>query len=218
MCTSPATLMSILPLLLSAVLFASPRSKLSAADDAPDYNRDVRPILSQFCFKCHGPDDGQRQAGLRLDTRAGATAKSESGKTPVSPKQPHLSELVRRIESTDPDEAMPPASTKRELTAAQKKSLKDWIASGAEYAPHWSFVAPVRPAIPSVQRREWPRGGIDSFVLARLESEKLAPSPAADKYTLVRRASLDLIGLPPAPEDADEFASSCAFALFYCSD
>ncbi len=242
--------MSILPLLLSAVLFASPRNKLSAADDAPDYNRDVRPILSQFCFKCHGPDDGQRQAGLRLDTRAGATAKSESGKTPISPKQPHLSELVRRIESTDPDEAMPPASTKRELTAAQKKSLKDWIASGAEYAPHWSFVAPVRPAIPSVQRREWPRGGIDSFVLARLEREQLAlsaasaghpsvsgtalaagssqtakpaasavplsqasgiaPSPEADKYTLIRRASLDLIGLPPAPEDADEFVRDSA--------
>ncbi|MBC8116276.1 MAG: DUF1549 domain-containing protein, partial [Candidatus Saccharimonas sp.] len=167
------------------------------AADAPDYGRDVRPILSQFCFKCHGPDDGQRQAGLRLHTREGATAKSESGKTPISPKQPHLSELVRRIESTDPDEVMPPASTKRVLTAAQKETLKNWIAAGAEYKPHWSFVVPVRPSTPGGQRREWPRGAIDSFVLARLESEKLAPSPEADKYTLVRRAALDLIGLPP---------------------
>ncbi len=236
--------MSLLPFLLSAVLFALPRNALSAAD-APDYGRDVRPILSQFCFKCHGPDDGQRQAGLRLDTREGATAKSESGKTPVSPKQPHLSELVRRIESADPDEVMPPASTKRVLTAAQKETLRKWVVSGAEYAQHWSFVAPVRPAVPGVQRREWPRGGIDSFVLARLEREQLAltavlaghpsvsgkalaagssqsakpaasalplspalgiaPSPDADKYTLVRRASLDLIGLPPTVEEADEF-------------
>ncbi|MEK6259264.1 MAG: PSD1 and planctomycete cytochrome C domain-containing protein [Planctomycetota bacterium] len=180
------------------------------AADAPDYGRDVRPILSQFCFKCHGPDDGQRQAGLRLHTREGATAKSESGKTPISPKQPHLSELVRRIESTDPDEVMPPASTKRVLTAAQKETLKNWIASGAEYKPHWSFVVPVRPSTPGVQRREWPRGGIDSFVLARLETEKLAPSPEADKYTLVRRAALDLIGLPPTPEEADEFVNDAS--------
>ncbi len=190
-------------LLIAAVIAHHPASVRAA--DAPDYGRDVRPILSQFCFKCHGPDDGQRQAGLRLDTHEGATAKSESGKTPVLPKQPHLSELVRRIESADPDEVMPPASTKRVLTAAQTKTLKDWIASGAEYKPHWSFVAPVRPTIPSVQQREWPCGGIDSFVLSRLEREQLAPSPEADKYTLIRRASLDLIGLPPTVEEVDEF-------------
>ena len=195
-------------LLLITVMFAFGLLSLTvSAAEAPDYGRDVRPILSQFCFKCHGPDDGQRQAGLRLDTREGATTKSESGKTPVSPKQPHLSELVRRIESPDPDETMPPASTKRALSAAQKETLKKWIASGAEYKPHWSFVAPVRPATPIVQWREWPRGGIDSFVLARLEKEKLAPSPEADKYTLVRRASLDLIGLPPTVEEADEFVN-----------
>ena len=136
------------PALLVALVLVHPTLTAIAAD-APDYGRDVRPILSQFCFKCHGPDDGQRQAGLRLDTREGATAKSESGKTPISPKQPQLSELVRRIESVDPDEAMPPASTKRVLTAAQKETLKKWIASGAEYAPHWSFVAPQRPEMPS---------------------------------------------------------------------
>ena len=136
-------------LLIIGVCLVHQSATVSAAD-APDYGRDVRPILSQFCFKCHGPDDGQRQAGLRLDTREGATTKSESGKTSVSPKQPHLSELVRRIESTDPDEMMPPASAKRVLTAAQKETLIKWIASGAEYAPHGSFVAPQRPAISSV--------------------------------------------------------------------
>ncbi len=192
---------------IAVMFFSAIVVSRSMAADSPDYGRDVRPILSQFCFKCHGPDDGQRQAGLRLDTRETATAKSESGKTPISPKQPQLSELVRRIESTDPDEAMPPPSTKRVLTTAQKETLKNWIASGAEYKPHWSFVAPVRPATPGVQRREWPRGGIDSFVLTRLEKEKLAPSPEADKHTLVRRASLDLIGLPPTVEEADEFVN-----------
>ena len=121
-----------------------------------DFNHDVRPILSRHCFKCHGPDDKQRQAGLRLDVRDGAVAKLESGETAIVPSKPEASELVRRISSDDEYQVMPPPATKNPLTAAQRDVLKKWIAAGAEYKPHWSFVAPRRPALPEVKQTAWP--------------------------------------------------------------
>ncbi|HEY4261320.1 MAG TPA: DUF1549 domain-containing protein, partial [Schlesneria sp.] len=178
---------------------------VARAADGPDYGRDVRPILSQFCFKCHGPDETKREAELRLDLREEAVKPASSGERPIVPTEPAASELIRRILSTDGDLQMPPPSAKAVLSNAQKKTLQDWIAAGAEYKPHWSFVPPVRPALPSVSQQSWPRGGIDTLILSKLESERLAPSPEADRMALIRRVSFDLIGLPPSPEEADEF-------------
>ena len=138
------------------------------AADTPSFEREVRPILSRYCFKCHGPDEGQRQSGLRLDVRESAIKSADSGKPAIVPGKSDASELIRRIHLADgSDEKMPPASTKFELTAEQRDILKRWIASGAEYRPHWAFVAPKRPALPKVRDANWPRNGIDRFVLAR---------------------------------------------------
>ncbi|MBS0206014.1 MAG: PSD1 domain-containing protein [Planctomycetes bacterium] len=182
-------------------------SSTSRAAEAPDYGRDVRPILSQFCFKCHGPDETKREAGLRLDLRDEAIRAAGSGERPIVPTEPAASEMIRRIHSTDPDEQMPPPSTKQQLSLAQKEILRQWIAAGAEYKPHWSFVPPQRPALPAVKLTSWPRRGLDNFVLHRLEAEQMSPSSEADRYTLIRRLSLDLIGLPPTPDEADEFVA-----------
>ena len=184
-----------------------------AADKSPTYDKDVRPILSQFCFKCHGPDDGQRQGGLRLDTKDGATSPVDSGHTAIVPGNVPKSELVRRILSEDADVRMPPPSTKFVLTDAQKTTLKQWIASGATYTSHWAFVPPKQPAIPVVSGNINSLAllsPIDAFILSRLNAEKLTLSPPADRYTLIRRASLDLIGLPPTPEEADDFVSDAS--------
>ena len=178
------------------------------AADAPSFERDVRPILSRYCFKCHGPDEGQRQSGLRLDVRDTAIKSADSGKSAIAPGKPEASELLRRINLPDgSEERMPPASAKFELTAEQRDILKRWIANGAEYRPHWAFVAPKRPALPKVRDATWPRNGIDHFVLARLETEGLKPSPPADRHSLARRVFLDLIGIPPTPAETDEFLS-----------
>ena len=178
------------------------------AADAPSFEREVRPILSRYCFKCHGPDEGQRQSGLRLDVRESAIKSADSGKPAIVPNKPETSELIRRIDLPDgSEERMPPASTKFELTVEQRGIFKRWIASGAEYQPHWAFVAPKRPALPQVRDASWPRNGIDQFVLARLEAEGLKPSPPADRHTLARRVFLDLIGIPPTPSEVDEFVN-----------
>lgn len=173
--------------------------------DRPDFTRDVRPILSEHCFKCHGPDDAARQAKLRLDLRDAAVAKLQSGSAPIVPGKPDASELVRRILSHDPDEMMPPPTANKPLNEEKKRILRDWIATGAPYQAHWAFVPP-KQAVPSlVSDSAWPRNPIDRFILARLVSAGLKPAPEADRYTLVRRVSLDLIGLPPTPEEADAF-------------
>ena len=169
-----------------------------------DFSRDVRPILTQHCFKCHGPDEKQRTAGLRLDMRAGAVGVLKDGKRAIVPGKPNQSELVRRI-MTMGAEIMPPLQANKPLSEAQKQTLKRWVASGAVYKTHWSFVPPVQTPLPKVKQTKWPRNPIDYFVLARLEKEGLKPSPEADRYTLARRVSLDLIGLPPTPEEADAF-------------
>jgi hypothetical protein len=178
---------------------------VSLCSAEPDFLRDVRPVLAKHCLKCHGPDEGARKSGLRLDLRDSATGSAKSGKVAIVPSAPDKSELVHRIFSDDPEEIMPPPATKNPLTDAERQILKQWIAAGAEYKPHWAFSKPKQAPLPEVKQTSWPQNGIDYFVLARLEKEGLGPSTRADKYTLVRRLYLDLIGLPPTPEQAEEF-------------
>ena len=182
-------------------VFASP----AVAEPKLDFNRDVRPILSDACFKCHGFDPNTREAGLRLDTLEGATAKLDSGTTAIVPGKSGESELLRRITSSDAAEKMPPADSGKSLSAAQIEILKRWIDEGAEYKPHWSFITPVRPTPPTVPEGSVVRNPIDNFILARLAQEGLKPSSEADKTTLLRRVTLDLTGLPPTPAEVDAF-------------
>jgi hypothetical protein len=185
-------------------------TRLSTAGDAVDFNRDVRPILSDKCFKCHGFDDKIRQAGLRLDTREGQRATLESGAVAVIAGKSGQSELVQRINAADPEERMPPASTGKHLTDAEKKTLARWIDQGADYQPHWSFVPPARLAAPEVKHAVAVRNPIDRFVLAQLAQAGLAPSPPAERVTLIRRVTLDLTGLPATPAEVDAFLADNA--------
>ncbi len=155
---------------------------IATADDKPQYNHDIRPILFENCFSCHGPDSASRQAELRLDRREAAVDKKA-----IQPGDPDASEMIRRIMSDDPDEQMPPPVTKKKLTAAEKQTLAKWIKAGAEYQPLWSLIAPVRAEMPKVGNGWWVRNPIDSFVAARLEQAGLSPAPEADRRTLVRR-------------------------------
>jgi hypothetical protein len=178
----------------------------AAKPDAPvNYNRDIRPILSNNCFKCHGPDPKERQAGLRLDLRAEALKPTESGRKAIVPGKTAASALIRRINSSKEDIVMPPPDSNKRLTPDEKELLKRWIEQGAEYQELWSFVPPSRPPLPAVSRTGWVRNPIDSFILARLESEGVGPSPEADKATLIRRLTLDLTGLPPTPTEVSAF-------------
>ncbi len=171
-----------------------------------DYDRDVRPILSENCFKCHGFDPNQRQAGLRLDTAEGAYKLLASGAMAVKPGSPAASALIQRVLAGGAMH-MPPVSTGKKVTAAQITVLKQWIAQGGKYDPHWSFVPPKRPALPTVKNAAWAQNPIDRFILARLEKEGLKPSPQADRITLIRRLSFDLTGLPPTPSEVDAFVN-----------
>ena len=150
------------------------------ADDV-DFSRDVRPILSKHCFKCHGPDDKARKAKLRLDDRDTALRGGESGEKAIVPGKPDESELIRRIFAADDSERMPPPATKNPLTEQNKQTLRRWIAAGAEYRPHWAFVPPRQAPLPAVKQTAWPRNEIDYFVLAKLDQEGLQPSPPASK-------------------------------------
>jgi hypothetical protein len=170
-----------------------------------DFDRDIRPILSENCYKCHGPDDGSRKAKLRFDVRAEALKPAKSGQIPIVPGAPEKSELVARITASDPDDRMPPAASGKHLTAGQIESFRRWIAEGAVYATHWAYVKPSRPALPEVKHRKWARNPVDRFILARLEREGLKPSPPASRYLLARRVALDLTGLPPSLEEVDRF-------------
>jgi hypothetical protein len=173
----------------------------------PSWNRDVRPILAANCFECHGPDEQTRESDLRFDIRE-AAIEDRGGYAAIVPGKTDESELIARITSDDESLVMPPPDSNRSLTPEQIDTLRRWIEAGAEYEPHWSFVPPTRPTPPAVQNDSWVRNEIDRFVLARLESEDLQPSREADPYTLVRRVYLDLIGLPPTPEQADAFAGN----------
>ncbi len=190
----------VAPVLTAIVLSAS----VLRAADAPDFNREVRPILSNYCFKCHGPDDKARKSKLRLDVREDALKPAKSGDCAIVPGKVDESQLVTRVFSKDEEEMMPPPATKKELTDAQREVLKRWIATGAKYDPHWAFIAPKQAAIPGNATGN----PIDAFIRARLKAEGLAPSPEADPYTLCRRLYVDLIGIPPTPEEADAFVAS----------
>src|SRR5262249_26025801 len=148
-----------------------------------DFNRDVRPILSDACFTCHGPDAGKRKADLRLDTREGVA------------KVFGTADGWKRI--TDAHKPMPPRAATRQLSGSEKATLKGWIDAGAKWQPHWAFVAPVKAALPAVKDASWPLSPLDRFVLARLEREGLTPSPDADRGRWLRRVTLDLTGVPP---------------------
>ncbi len=171
------------------------------------YDRDIRPLLSDRCFKCHGPDAAQRKAGLRLDQRESALS-DRDGSVAIVPGDAEASELWRRVTHEDPHDRMPPlGSNKRTLSESERALVRRWIEAGAEYEPHWSFVSPVRPLVPEVRDASWPKNEIDHFVLAALEARGIAPSPEADRATLLRRVFLDLTGLPPSPEELDLFLS-----------
>src|SRR5258707_1889707 len=166
------------------------------------FNRDIRPILSDSCFTCHGPDKGNRKAKLRLDDREVALSKRA-----IVPGDVEKSEVVRRLFTTDPDDQMPPPDSGRKITQAQRELLKKWIAAGAQYQPHWAYVPPVRPEIPATTDKAWVRNPIDAFILQALEAKKIKPSAEADRRTLLRRLSLDLIGLPPTRAEVDAFVN-----------
>ena len=176
----------------------------TSASTKVDFARDIAPILSAKCFACHGPDDAHRKAKLRLDVRDSALA-SRDGKPAVVPGSLAKSELWRRINAKN-DSVMPPRKEGKPLTSQETALLKKWLEQGAPYAEHWAFVPPVRPPVPTIGDRQSPIANpLDSFILAKLTQEKLKPSPPADKPTLLRRLSLDLIGLPPMPEELDAF-------------
>lgn len=173
------------------------------APTAIDFNRDIRPILSNHCFKCHGPD--LKKAGLDLQNRATAFQKLKSGNFAIVPGKSAESEMIERVSSPDEDLRMPPKGKGERLTAAQIAKLRAWIDQGAKWPEHWAYVPSRRPALPEVHQPAWVHNGIDHFVLARLEKEGLAPSAEADRATLIRRVSLDLIGLPPTLPEVDAF-------------
>ena len=172
---------------------------------AISFNKDIRPILSDRCFTCHGPDAEKRQAGLRLDTMTDATAVLESGSHALVPGKPSKSEIIARINSKDPDIVMPPPEVGKPVTQEEAKLFAQWIAEGARYEKHWAFEQIKRPVVPDVIDTKWPLTPIDNFILARLEQEKIAPSQHARRVTLARRLSLDLTGLPPSPQRIEKF-------------
>lgn len=169
-----------------------------------EFNRDVRPILSDLCFQCHGPDSSQRQADLRLDQESGLLGATDAPSVVVKGKAAE-SELFARLISNDPDLQMPPASSGKQITTAQIETLKQWINKGAQWQKHWAFIPPRRPDVPQVKQADWVRNPIDAFVFARLEQEGLVPSAEAEKSTLLRRLSLDLTGLPPSLAQQERF-------------
>ncbi len=179
-------------------------SSARAADEV-DFQRNIRPVLADNCFKCHGPDEGARKSKLRLDLRDQALKGGRSGQPAIVPGRPDASELMRRLQSSDETEMMPPPQTGKKLTPRQVELFRRWILAGANYQQHWALVPPVRPALPKVTGADWVRTPIDAFLLARLEREGLKPSPEAGKETLLRRLSLDLTGLPPTPEEIDAY-------------
>ena len=198
------------PFRISAALAASAIfAGAVRAEDTVQFNRDIRPILTENCYYCHGPDPGTRKEGLRFDRPEGFFEKRDAG-VPVVPGNAKESTLVERVLAEDADDIMPPPKSKKKLTAQQKELVKKWVEQGAKWEPHWSFVAPVRPALPAVKDKTWAKNPIDSFILAKLDAAGLQPAPEAGRRTLARRVSLDLTGLPPTPEEVEKFVSDKA--------
>lgn len=173
-----------------------------------DFTREVRPILAQYCFKCHGLDEGARKGNLRLDRREDALQSGESGSIAITPSAPEKSEIIRRIVSTDPDEIMPPPSAKHALSPVHVKVLTQWVREGAKYQPHWSFQPPLKPTPPAYhEAKHLSAHPIDRFIGEHLARKGLRPSEPAQKETLLRRLSLDLVGLPPTPAETRAFVN-----------
>ncbi|MBI1372589.1 MAG: DUF1553 domain-containing protein [Phycisphaera sp.] len=170
------------------------------------FDRDIRPLLSDKCFHCHGPSEKDRKAKLRLDLREEATA-DHKGITAIVPGDLENSEAWQRITAKDSDDLMPPPKSNKTLSAEEKDLIKRWIEQGAKWSKHWSFVAPERPELPKVSNEQWVKNAIDRFVMARLDAEGLKPSPEADRRTLIRRVTLDMTGLPPTVEDVEAFVA-----------
>jgi hypothetical protein len=190
--------------LYAGALFASCSLGIGAAaanaGQALSYNRDIRPILSDNCFYCHGPDKNHRDGKFRLDDRDSALTKKA-----IVPGKPEASKLIERIFTSDPEDLMPPPKTHKALNAPQKAMLKQWILEGAVYEPHWAYIVPKRPEVPRVKDAEWVRTPIDAFIREKLAAAGVSPSREADKPTLLRRLSLDLTGLPPTKEEMRRF-------------
>jgi hypothetical protein len=195
---------TLMLVLLPAV---APAAETNPGAGRIDFNRDIRPILSDHCYTCHGPDATKRKARLRLDVREGVVGVLRSGGVAVVPGKRSESELWNRITTEDKADRMPPPRTGKELTCAQVELLGKWIDQGARWDAHWAYVPPKRPRLPAVADCGWPRNAIDFFVLARLEREGLRPSVEADRATLLRRATFDLTGLPPTPAEIDAFVN-----------
>jgi mono/diheme cytochrome c family protein len=209
--------------LLFTLAFASALAAARAEEALPqtvEFNRDIRPILSDTCYKCHGPDKAKRKADLRLDTEAGAKAKLDDGFV-IVPGNPAKSELIRRITTSDEDDRMPPADSGRQLTPRQRELLRRWIEQGAKWEAHWSFIEPKRPAVPTiadcglriadfpagVRPEDWSANPIDGFILKKMTESGLVPSREATPEQLIRRMTLDLTGLPPTPAETDAFVA-----------
>src|SRR5665213_1228828 len=185
-------------------LWACAALRLPAAQAPVQFNRDIRPILTDNCFACHGPDKDRRKAHLRLDTHDGLFSAIETNH-PVVPGHPEQSEIYRRLTTTDPDDLMPKSKAGKPLPATQIAMIKRWIEQGAKWEGHWAYLPPAHLLVPTLKKTSWPLNPIDDFILARLDKEKLKPSPNADKRTLLRRLSFDLIGLPPTPHEMQAF-------------
>ena len=183
------------------------RSTVSLAAEV-HFNRDIRPILSDRCFSCHGPDKGNRKANLRLDIEADAKAALKGGRYAIVAGNPEKSEVYKRVTSTNKALRMPPSYMGHDAVPAREvELLRTWIEQGAKYESHWAFIPPQKAALPTVSNPSWTKNPIDSFILSRLDREKLHPAPAADKRTLIRRVTLDLTGLPPTPAEVEAFVN-----------
>ncbi len=188
-------------MLLRADVPPAARAEAPPAKPAIDFTRQVRPILAENCFACHGPDDKARKAKLRLDTKEGALGHAGA----IVPGKPDESELIARVTSKEADQVMPPPKSGKKLTAEQIALLRKWIDAGAPWSEHWAFVPPKRAPLPKVKDVAWSQEPLDRFILARLEAVGLKPSPEADRVALLRRVTFDLTGLPPTPAEVDAF-------------
>jgi len=201
---------SIAPWVAIWVAVLLPASGFGAAPGKIDFNRDIRPILSDNCYACHGPDEHKRKGGLRLDRKEDAFKTLKSGDRAIIPGNLATSTLVTRIQTTDADDVMPPPEFGRKLTPEQVSLLKQWVQEGAEWQNHWSFIVPERAAVPEVKESSWVRNTVDRFVLSELEKRGLKPEPEAEKTTLIRRATMDLTGLPPTIEEVDAYLADAS--------
>lgn len=199
--------------LIAPVFFLSAAAQSRAEETPVSFSRDIRHLIADKCFACHGPDSTRSDVSLRLDLRDAVFKQDDTGHAAIVPKQPDRSEVIRRIFSDDPAERMPPPDSKKQLSVEQRFLIKRWIAEGATFEDHWAFVPPRRPPVPAMTS-SWPRNEIDRFVLAKLDQMHMAPSPEANRHALIRRVSLDVRGLPPTLDEIDAFVNDNSSAAY----